>query len=76
VEIYLHNFTKEGLTRQMILSLLSKYKRPNDKINELVKNEELARLRKGLYIPGPKLNIQSPEPFLSAPFIDFLAFYK
>jgi predicted transcriptional regulator of viral defense system len=49
-----------------MLYLLRRYKRPNDKINELVKNGILTTLKKGLYIPGPKLNIQTPEPFLIA----------
>lgn len=60
------HYAGEPLTRQVILSLLRKYKRPNDKINELVKNGLLTTLKKGLYVPGPKLNIQRPEPFLIA----------
>ncbi len=59
-------YEEELLTRQVILPLLSKYKRPNDKINELVKKGELTTLKKGLYIPGPKMNIRKPEPFLVA----------
>lgn len=59
-------YAEEPLTRQVILPLLSKYKRPNDKINELVKKGELTTLKNGLYIPGPKMNIPKPEPFLIA----------
>ncbi len=59
-------FAEEPLTHQVMLHVLGKYKRPNDKINELVKAGMLTTLKKGLYIPGPKLNIQKPEPFLMA----------
>jgi len=54
------------LTRQVILDLLQNYKRPNDKISELVKSGELISLKKGLYIPGPKIDLAGPEPFLIA----------
>ena len=53
-------------TRQLMLDMLKDYKRPNDKINELVKSGELITLKKGLYIPGEKTDLPSPEPFLIA----------
>ena len=59
-------YEEEPLTRQLMMSLLSGYKRPNDKINELVKNGDLTTIKKGLYIPGPKMNMLKPEPFLVA----------
>lgn len=60
------HYAEEPLTRQIILYVLRNYKRPNDKINELVKKGILTTLKKGLYLPGPRLNIQRPEPFLIA----------
>jgi len=54
------------LTRQVMLDLLQDYKRPNDKISELVKSGELISLKKGLYVPGEKTDLASPEPFLIA----------
>ena len=48
------------------MDLLREYKRPNDKINELVKKGELTTIKKGLYIPGPKTNVLTPAPFLVA----------
>jgi len=54
------------LTRQVMLNLLQDYKRPNDKISELVKSGELISLKKGLYVPGPKIDLAGPEPFLIA----------
>lgn len=66
VKDLIQDYAEEVLTRQVMLSLLSKYKRPNDKINELVKKGELSTLKKGLYIPGLKMNIRRPEPFLVA----------
>lgn len=59
-------FAEGPLTRQLILHLLKTYKRPNDKIAELVKKGELVTLKNGLYITGSHLNIQRPEPFLVA----------
>jgi len=60
------DYAEEPLTRQVILTLLRKYKRPNDKINELIKRGALTTLKKGLYIPGPKMDIRKPEAFLVA----------
>ena len=59
-------YAEEPLTRQIIANLLKDYKRPNDKINELVKSGELTTVKKGLYVAGPKINILKPEPFLIA----------
>jgi hypothetical protein len=59
-------YAEEPLTRQIVLDLLKDYQRPNDKINELVKNGDLTAVKNGLYIPGPKSKITGPEPFLIA----------
>lgn len=54
------------ICRHLILDLLSTYQRPNDKVSELLKNEELISIRRGLYTVGPKMDLPSPEPFLIA----------
>lgn len=54
------------ISRSLVLDMLKDYKRPNDKINEWVKNGELISIRRGLFIPGIKSNLTSPEPFLIA----------
>lgn len=59
-------YSEELLTRQIILPLLKEYKRPNDKIAEMVKSGYLTSVKKGLYIAGPQLNILRPELFLVA----------
>ena len=59
-------FQHAPLTRQVMLELLRDYKRPNDKISELIKNGDLISLKKGLYIPGAKADLVTPEPFLIA----------
>ncbi|SDL38320.1 type IV toxin-antitoxin system AbiEi family antitoxin domain-containing protein [Pedobacter antarcticus] len=59
-------YTNAPLTRQVMLEILKDYKRPNDKISELIKSGELISLKKGLYIPGIKTNLPSPETFLIA----------
>lgn len=61
-----HGYAEELLTRQIMMDLLKEYYRPNDKINEMVKKGELTTIKKGLYMPGPKINIAKPEPFLIA----------
>jgi len=59
-------YNNAPLTRPVILDLLKDYKRPNDKISELIKSGELISLKKGLYIPGIKTDLAGPEVFLIA----------
>ena len=59
-------FAEEPLTKQLLLHLLKDFKRPYDKINELVKKGELMPVKNGFYIPGPALTVQKPESFLIA----------
>lgn len=54
------------LTRHVMLDMLKDYKRPNDKISELIKNGDLISLKKGLYIPGIKTDLTGPELFVIA----------
>lgn len=49
-----------------MLDMLKDYKRPNDKISELIKGGELIPLKKGLYVSGVKTDLTGPEPFLIA----------
>lgn len=62
----IQDFAEQPITKQIILDLLRDYKRPYDKITELVKQGILVLVRRGVYIPGPKLNIAKPEAFLLA----------
>lgn len=59
-------YAETPISRQLVLEMLSDYKRPNDKISELIKSEDLIALRRGLYVVGPNLDLPSPEPFLIA----------
>lgn len=54
------------LSRHLVMELLEEYKRPNDKISELIKSGELVSLRRGLYAPGPQSGMQAPENFVIA----------
>ena len=45
---------------------LDEYNRPNDKISEMLKSGDLTSLRRGLYVPGPELDLPSPDVFLIA----------
>lgn len=59
-------YAETPISRHLILDLLKDYKRPNDKISELLKSKKLISIRRGLYIIGPRLDLPSPEPFLIA----------
>lgn len=59
-------YREEPLTRQLVLSILEDYKRPNDKISELIKAGWLTSLKNGVYIPGPKSKLPQPESLLIA----------
>ena len=60
------NFTNAPLTQQVMLDILKEYKRPNDKISELIKSGDLISLKKGLYVPGLNADLTGPELFLIA----------
>ena len=62
----IQEYAGQPLTKQVILDVLREYKRPYDKINEMVKQGELILVKRGVYIPGSKLKISNPEPFLLA----------
>lgn len=62
-------FINAPFTRQVMLDMLKDYKRPNDKISELIKNGDLILLKRGLYIPGRNTDLIAPEPFLIANYL-------
>ncbi len=59
-------YAGQPLTRQLLLDILRDYKRPYDKITELVKEEQLIQVKRGLNIPGAKLKLPPPVSFLLA----------
>ena len=54
------------ISHHIVSDVLTEYRRPNDKISELLKSGELQSVRRGLYIPGPEADLPVPEPFLIA----------
>jgi hypothetical protein len=62
----IQQFAEQPIARQLLLDLLKDYKRPYDKISELVKQGFLLLVRRGIYIPGPALKMATPAPFLLA----------
>jgi predicted transcriptional regulator of viral defense system len=54
------------LTHNVVMDVLSPYGRPNDKISEMIRSGELVSLRRGLYVPGPELDLPIPDRFLIA----------
>lgn len=65
-ETNIHYYEEQPITRQVLLHVLEDYKRPYDKINELVKQEKLVPVKRGVYISGPALGTPGPEKFLLA----------
>ena len=59
-------YSEEPLTKQVLLHLLKDYKRPYDKIHEMVKAGELIPVKRGVYITGPRINAEKPASFLLA----------
>ena len=59
-------YAQAPISRNVLNEALVEYKRPNDKISELIKKDELISLRRGLYMVGPELDLPTPEPFLIA----------
>ncbi len=55
---------RQVITHQLLVSWLTGYKRPNDKIQDLVRKGLLITLKKGLYAAGPSLHSGGPERFL------------
>lgn len=62
----IRDYAEQPITRQLLLDLLKDYKRPFDKMDELVKQGVLLQVKRGIYIPGPNLKMAGPEPFLLA----------
>jgi len=62
----IQSFEEELLSQQVLMDVLKGYKRPHDKLTEMVKKKELIQLKRGYYIPGEKLKMIKPEPFLIA----------
>ena len=62
----MQEFNGQPITKQILLDLLKDYKRPYDKISELVRQGLLQLVKRGIYIPGPALKMATPEPFLLA----------
>lgn len=62
----LRNLSSQPLTHQLLRSLLKDYKRPNDKIHELISAGLLEPVKKGLYVPSVRISERRTEPFLLA----------
>ena len=60
------DYSNVPLTHNVVMEALSSYGRPNDKISEMIKGSELIALRRGLYLPGPELDLPLPNNFLIA----------
>lgn len=59
-------YTQAPITHYMLEEILPEYNRPNDKISELIKSNNLLSLKRGLYIAGPETDLPIPNLFLIA----------
>lgn len=62
----IQDYVHAPLTHQIVSDVLAAYRRPNDKINDLVRSGLLISLRRGLYVPGPELDLPLPHVFVIA----------
>lgn len=62
----IQDYVQTPLTHQIVSDVLANYNRPNDKISDLVRSGLLISLRRGLYVPGPELDLPLPHSFLIA----------
>lgn len=62
----IRRYTHVPLTHQLVSDVLEDYNRPNDKISDLVRSGFLLSLRRGLYVPGPELDLPIPHLFVIA----------
>jgi len=62
----IRSYANQPITHQLMMSLLTEYKRPNAKVHGLISEGVLEPVRKGLYVAGPSLNAGKPESFLLA----------
>lgn len=60
------NYPGQPLTRQVVMDLLRDYRRPHDKISELIRQGILLQVKRGVFIPGPHSSIPIPENLLLA----------
>ncbi len=56
----------QPISRQLLLGVLKDYKRPQDKISDLVAQGILQQVKAKMYVPGKNLKMAGPEPFLLA----------
>ncbi len=62
----LRTLSNQPLTHQLLTSFLKDYKRPNDKIYELISSGVIEPVKKGLYLPSVMISEKRTEPFLLA----------
>lgn len=58
--------SRQPLTHQLLMSWLKDYKRPNDKVSELIYQNKLQSIKKGLYVVGSAITAPIPEKLVLA----------
>lgn len=62
----LKTYSQIPIQRHLLLHLLNDYKRPNDKISDMISKGELIALKKGMYILGDSKSSTQPSSFIIA----------
>lgn len=62
----LKSYTNAPIHRHILLGLLKNYKRPNDKISDMIRKKELIALKRGLYVTGEKMDLKRPSIYTIA----------
>jgi hypothetical protein len=62
----LKQYDEEPITHQALLQMLKDYKRPFDKISELIKQQKLIPVKRGIFVAGANLGVFQPDRFLLA----------
>jgi hypothetical protein len=66
IVVEIQKYAQQPLPTELLLEMLKGYRRPYDKITDLMQKGYLVQIRRGLYLPSELLSIQRPEPFLIA----------
>jgi hypothetical protein len=66
IERQIRAYGGQPLTQSILQDILSDYRWPHNKINDLVQQKVLEPVRRGLYVTGPEFDLPRPSPYLLA----------
>src|ERR1700743_1696669 len=69
IDLTIREYALHPIHHDLMIWLLRDYSQPNDKIHNLLKDNKLQQIRRGLYTAGPKITSLKPDPFLIANYV-------